>query len=60
MKFQSSQVIPFAVEDVFVLVRDRLQDLVPYMPNVKKIVTESREETGEQKIHLLNRWPTRP
>jgi hypothetical protein len=56
MKFQSSQVIPFAVEDVFVLVRDRLQDLVPYMPNVKKIVTESREEAGEQKVHLLNRW----
>jgi hypothetical protein len=57
MKFQSSQVIPFAVDEVFVLVRDRLQDLVPYMPNVVKIVTESREEAQQgQVVHVLNRW----
>ena len=56
MKFQSSQVIPFAVDDVFVLVRDRLQDLVPYLPNVVKIVMESREEPDGKTVRVLNRW----
>jgi len=56
MKFQSSQEIPFPVEEVFVLVRDRLQDLVPHMPNVKKIVTESRDEADGQTVRLVNRW----
>ncbi len=56
MKFQSSQVIPFPVDEVFVLVRDRLQDLVPYLPNVVKIVTESREETDGKVVTVRNRW----
>lgn len=56
MQFQSSQVIPFPVDEVFVLVRDRLQELVPYLPNVVKIVTESREERDENNLGVLNRW----
>jgi len=56
MEFKSSQVIPFSVDEVFVLVRDRLQDLVPYLPNVVKIVTEAREESDPKILRVLNRW----
>lgn len=56
MRFQSSQVIPFPVDLVFVLVRDRLPDLVPYLPNVVRIVTESREESGAEVVRVRNRW----
>lgn len=56
MKFQSSQAIPFPVDTVFRLVRDRLQELVPFLPNVKTIETESREELENGRILLVNRW----
>jgi len=44
MQFQSSQVIDFPIERVFFLVRDCLAELVPFLPNVKKIEVDSREE----------------
>jgi len=56
MKFQSSQVIPFDVDRVFCVVRDDLQNLVPFMPNVKKIEVESVDNPGEGRIKLVNRW----
>jgi len=56
MQFTSSQVIPFPVDEVFVLVRDRLQDLVPYLPNVVKIVLESRQESDGRVVSVRNRW----
>ena len=56
MKFESSQVIPFPLEDVNRLVRDNLQELVPYLPNVRRIDAESREEVGKGQIRFVNRW----
>jgi len=56
MRFESRQIIPFPLEDVFRLIRDRLQELVPYLPNVKKIDTESRQQVGNGQIRLVNRW----
>ena len=56
MKFESSQVIPFSVDRVFCVVRDDLQNLVPFMPNVKKIEVESVDNPGEGRVKLVNRW----
>lgn len=56
MKFQSSQVIPFPVDQVFTLVRDRLTELVPYMPNVERIQAESREDLGGGRVRIVNTW----
>lgn len=55
MKFESTQVIPFPIEEVYRLVRDQLLELVPFLPNVKKIEIESIERNGD-KVHVTNRW----
>ena len=56
MRFQSSQVIDFPVQRVFELLRDNLQGLVPFMPNVQKIEVESRGQTEGGQIRIVNRW----
>ena len=56
MKFESSQIIPFPIEQVFHLVRDQLEELVPFLPNVNKIEAQSKEEEGEGKVRIVNRW----
>jgi hypothetical protein len=56
MKFETNQVIPFPLDQVFRLVRDNLPALLPYLPNVRKIETESREEVGPGAVRLVNRW----
>ncbi len=56
MKFESSQIIPFPIEQVFYLVRDQLEELVPFLPNVNKIEAQSKEEEGEGKVRIVNRW----
>lgn len=56
MKFESSQIIPFPIEQVFQLVRDQLEELVPFLPNVNKIEMESEKDEGNGKLRILNRW----
>jgi hypothetical protein len=56
MEIYTAQVIDFPMEKVYPLVRDNLRELVPYMENVKRIETESREALGEGRIRLVNRW----
>jgi hypothetical protein len=47
--------IPFTRELAFTTIRDRLQALVPHMPNVKSIETLERRDDGA-KTHFVNRW----
>jgi hypothetical protein len=56
MEIYSAQVIDFAIDKVYPLVRDNLNDLVPYLQNVKRIETEAKEDLGEGRIRLINRW----
>jgi len=56
MEIHSAEIIDFAIDVVFPLVRDNLNELIPYMQNVKRIETESREAAGEGRIRLVNRW----
>lgn len=55
MKFSVVDEIPFPRDRVFTTHRDRLEELVDYMPNVDSIVTESREEDGDI-VRLVNIW----
>lgn len=55
MKFTVVDDIPFPREQVFRTHRDRLEELVAYMPNVESVVTEEREEDGEI-VRLVNAW----
>jgi hypothetical protein len=55
MRLDVSTEIPFPREQVFQVYRDKLPDLVPYLPNVRGINVVSRNEEG-QVVKLLNRW----
>lgn len=55
MKFTIVDEIPFPLEQVFEAHRDKLPDMVDRMPNVEKIVVESREVDGDI-VQLVNIW----
>lgn len=55
MKFTVIDEIPFPIDQVFKTHRDKLPDMVDYMPNIDKIVVESRDEDGDE-VHLINIW----
>ena len=55
MKLESTGKIQQPLETVFELVRDRLPEVVPYMPNVDRIVVDSREE-HDGKVRIVNTW----
>lgn len=55
MKFTVIDEIPFPMDQVFKTHRDKLPDMVDYMPNIDKIVVEDREEDGDE-VHLVNIW----
>jgi len=55
MKVEADTYVDFPRELVFRTYRDRLSELVPYLPNIKQITVESREDSGDV-IKLLNRW----
>lgn len=55
MKIESKTTINYPLDEVYRLVRDDLQKLVPYLPNVDKIdVIESNAADG--KVEVLNHW----
>jgi hypothetical protein len=55
MKLDVSVEIPYPREKVFHTYRDKLPELVPYLPNVRGISVTSREDLGAI-TKLLNRW----
>jgi hypothetical protein len=48
--------IPFPIESVFMAMRDQMPSLADFMPNVRSIVVEERDEDAEGNIALINRW----
>lgn len=60
MRFEAEGRVPGAsVEDVYVIIRDRLVDLVPYLDNVASIAEIERKPQGGGQ-HVLNRWRADP
>lgn len=55
MKLDVSVEIPYPLEKVFSTYRDKLTELVPYLPNVRGIQVLSRSDEGNL-TKLLNRW----
>ncbi len=55
MKFNLTDEIAFPRDEVFTTHRDRLVELVEYLPNVDAVDIESREE-ADGVVKLVNRW----
>lgn len=55
MLLESKEIINRPLKEVFELVRDDIEALIPYMPNVSKIVIDSREEV-DGGIKQVNTW----
>ncbi len=53
--FSTDVCIPFPRDLVYPTYRDKLVELVPYLPDVKSIVIKSRREEGA-KIHFVSDW----
>ena len=55
MELRADARIPFAREVVFAAYRDDIQELLPYLPNVRSIEIKSRKDDGP-KVALVNEW----
>jgi len=58
MQLRADAKLPFPRAKVFEAYRDKLVELLPYLPNVRSIDVKSREETGENGkiVKMLNVW----
>ena len=56
MDVYSKEIIPYPTELVFTTLRDRLTDIVPYMPNIDRVEIVSREDADDQKTKLVRHW----
>lgn len=55
MEIRCDAIIPFPRPLVYATYRDKLTDLLPYLPNIRDIeVKERKEQDGE--VHLVNIW----
>ena len=59
MKFEVSDPIPFSVDDAFILIRDDMPSLVPYMKDTESIEVIERRDEGDQTF-IVNRWRASP
>lgn len=55
MDFQVEERVKYNLDLVFSTIRDKLPELVPYLPNVKKIEVLDRKKTKDTVI-LTNKW----
>lgn len=59
MKIEADNVVAFPREVCFATYRDRLVELVPYLPNVSGITVKQREQPFQgspKKVRLVNEW----
>ena len=56
MQIERTEVIDRPVKDVYELVRDNLDKLVPYLPNVEKIDVKKHAPSGDNNIEVINHW----
>jgi len=47
--------LPFPKDLVFVTYRDRLQELAPYIPNIRQVEVQSRKSVGDR-VEQVNIW----
>lgn len=56
MKIESTDIIPYPRDLVYETLRDKLVEMVPYLPNIETIEEREREDLGDGSIRLLNWW----
>ncbi|MDC0254295.1 SRPBCC family protein [Bacteriovoracales bacterium] len=56
MKLVSKDIIPRSREEVYNVLKNDLEKLVPYMPNVSKIEMVDRKEKGGGLTAITNHW----
>jgi len=57
MRIDLSDPIPLSVQEAFLLLRDNMPSLVPYLDDCESItVTERQEGDGLETVSLVNRW----
>lgn len=56
MEFEVHDRVPYPVEAVIHAMRDRIAELVPYMPDIESVKEEERTSTGPGRFKLRNRW----
>lgn len=56
MKFEVIDQVNFPLEDVYTCMRDKMTDLVPYLPDVKEIKCIEYENLGDGKVRIVNHW----
>ena len=55
MKIDVSDELPLPADEVFLLLRDRMPELVPYLQDIESITVTHREEDGDT-VHIVNLW----
>lgn len=48
--------IPYPIDEVFAAMRDKLPELAAFMPNIERIEVESRDESEDGVVRMLNVW----
>lgn len=56
MDYQVIDYVHFPLDLVYPTMRDKLPELVPYLPDVKSITMQEREVLGEGRLRLVSRW----
>ncbi len=56
MDLKITETINRPTNDVYELVRDNLDRLVPYLPNVEKIDVKKHAPTSDDKVEVINHW----
>lgn len=56
MKFEQTDKVTHPATDVLDLMIDRMEEIVPFLPNVESIETLSRETLADGRVKVVRRW----
>jgi len=56
MEIAVDKSMPYPLEPVWTTMRDKLPELIPYLPNVERVEVRERTEPSPGEVHLVNFW----
>ena len=56
MRAETKDIINQAADIVYPFVRDKMQEIVPFLPNVEKIETVKHERVSDTRVEVVNHW----
>ncbi len=59
MRLESSEIIEKPADEVFRLVRDDMDKLAAFLPNVERIEVVERDELEDGRVRIVNHWHAR-